>query len=134
MENLLSASLGRSGQYLRASTEYDTIISSFLFLLLRNLFRSTISDFSWEFLHLPTEGKSSAGFCCLHTQREAAAPCSHSWCTATQEERLCCLSPVSSSLRTVFSPQSSRPAARLSPSTIPNPSPGRIHAAVAASV
>lgn len=49
---------------------------------------ATVSDFWWEFLRLPIEGKSSGGFCYLHTQREAAAPCFHSWCTATHEERL----------------------------------------------
>lgn len=115
----------------------NTLSNLFSFLLLLDLLCATIatvSDFPWEFLRLPTEGKSSAGLCYFHTQREAAAPRFHSWCTAIREEHLCCLLLVSSSLRTVFFPQSSRPAARLSPSTILNPSPGRKHAAVAASV
>lgn len=54
---------------------------------------ATVADYSWEFQ--PAEGKSSSGFCCLHTQSEAAAACFHTRGTSLL---------LSSSLRTLSSP------------------------------
>lgn len=119
---------GKLGQSPQTSSEFQHSLNSVLFFYYHYTFFVLQYQISlaWEFLCVPSEG-----FCYLHTRQEAAAASSfHSWCTATHQERLGCLFFFFTGFQLSadsFLPQSSRPAAKLSLSTILNPSPGRKH-------